>query len=318
VQKKHGDLGVAPKHAMPLKKLVQLGSTLDEICVSAKDLVVDALISSLAAKFEKNGVLVFPEAVSHDDVKILSKKVDETSMNIRKKKVDYTGSLRPHPQSPQVVVDPDTVLAFPDYALDGVPKTKGCSQIEIKTAQDIECMRAAGRAAREVLDIAGRMVKAGITADEIDKAVHAACLERKAYPSPLNYRKFPKSCCTSVNEVICHGIPDSRPLKSGDIINIDNTVCLNGYHGDCSEMFVVGGKEALDEKGRTLIQTTYDSWISAMEVVKPGVDYNTIVFDRPIVLRTRYRKYVSYGSKYISLYCQSTVGRDGSGTRVYY
>jgi methionyl aminopeptidase len=199
-----------------------------------------------------------------------------TSMNIRKKKVDYTGSLRPHPQSPQVVVDPDTVLAFPDYALDGVPKKKGSSQIEIKTAQDIECMRAAGRAAREVLDIAGRMVKAGITTDEIDKAVHAACLERKAYPSPLNYRKFPKSCCTSVNEVICHGIPDSRPLESGDIINIDITVYLNGYHGDCSEMFVVGGKEALDEKGRTLIQTTYDSWISAMEVVKPGVDYNAI------------------------------------------
>lgn len=137
-------------------------------------------------------------------------------------------------------------------------------------------MRASGKAAREVLDIAGRVVKAGVTTDEIDAAVHAACLERGAYPSPLNYRKFPKSCCTSVNEVICHGIPDMRPLEDGDIVNIDITVYLDGFHGDCSEMFVVGGKEALDENGQKLIQTTYDCWVQSMELVKPGVNYNTI------------------------------------------
>lgn len=91
-------------------------------------------------------------------------------------------------------------------------------------------MRAAGRAAREVLDIAGSLVQPGVTTDEIDEAVHRACLARKAYPSPLNYRNFPKSCCTSVNEVICHGIPDMRPLEAGDVVNVDITVYLDGYH----------------------------------------------------------------------------------------
>jgi len=97
-----------------------------------------------------------------------------------------------------------------------------------------------------------------------------------AYPSPLNYHGFPKSCCTSVNEVICHGIPDDRPLQAGDIINIDITVYLNGYHGDCSEMFVVGGEEALDDRGKELLQTTYDCWIKACQFVQPGKDYKDI------------------------------------------
>ncbi|KAL3784712.1 hypothetical protein HJC23_007721 [Cyclotella cryptica] len=204
-----------------------------------------------------------------------------TSLNIRTKKPSnnfvYAGPLRPYPQSPQAVVDSSTVLAVPDYAYDGTPKKKGSSaEIEIKSPEEIVKMRAAGKAAREVLDMAGGMVQPGVTTDEIDKAVHAACIERGAYPSPLNYRKFPKSCCTSVNEVICHGIPDERPLEEGDIVNVDITVYLDGYHGDCSEMFVVGGKEALDDDGRKLIQTTYDSWIQAMEIVRPGVDYNAI------------------------------------------
>jgi methionyl aminopeptidase len=94
-----------------------------------------------------------------------------------------------------------------------------------------------------------------------------------AYPSPLNYHGFPKSCCTSVNEVICHGIPDDRPLKEGDIINLDITVYLDGFHGDCSEMFVAGEP---DDQARALLQTTYDSWISACLFVKPGNDYKDI------------------------------------------
>jgi methionyl aminopeptidase len=202
-------------------------------------------------------------------------------INIRTKKkseFQYTGSLRPFPQTPQLVVDPSSVLTVPDYANDGIPKKKGPAggDIEIKSAMDIEKMRAAGRAAREVLDIGGAMIAAGVTTDEIDAAVHAACLERGAYPSPLNYRNFPKSCCTSVNEVICHGIPDKRPLENGDMVNLDITVYLDGYHGDCSEMFVVGGKEALDKEGQKLIQVTYDSWLQAMECVKPGTDYSAI------------------------------------------
>jgi methionyl aminopeptidase len=145
--------------------------------------------------------------------------------------------------------------------------------IEVKTPEEIEKMRAAGRVAREVLDIAGRAVQVGVSTDEIDALVHEETLKRGAYPSPLNYHGFPKSCCTSVNEVICHGIPDDRRLESGDIINLDITCYLDGYHGDCSEMFVAGEADAAAKR---LIQTTYDCWVSAMEFVKPGRDYKDI------------------------------------------
>merc|ERR1712091_751571 len=97
--------------------------------------------------------------------------------------------------------------------------------------KDIEMMRAAGRCAREVLDATGRAVKPGVTTDELDAVAHAATIERGAYPSPLNYHGFPKSICTSVNEVICHGIPDDVPLREGDVVNVDVTVYLDGFHG---------------------------------------------------------------------------------------
>jgi methionyl aminopeptidase len=222
------------------------------------------------------------------------RKVTSTNIRTKKKKTGgggsadsnfvYAGSLRPHDVSPMRIIDPSTVLSLPDYAIDGVPKkkrdtsgsTSAHSNIELKSTEDIVKMRAAGRVAREVLDIAGRCVKSGVTTSDIDDVVHAACIERKAYPSPLNYRNFPKSCCTSVNEVICHGIPDSRPLVDGDVINIDVTVYLDGYHGDCSEMFVVGGRDALDDNGIGLLQATYDCWVEAMELVRPGTNYNVI------------------------------------------
>ena len=92
----------------------------------------------------------------------------------------------------------------------------------------------------------------------------------------MNYHGFPKSCCTSVNEVICHGIPDDRPLEAGDIINLDITVYLDGYHGDCSEMFVVGGEDAIDDDAKQLLQTTYDCWIKACQYVQPGKDYKDL------------------------------------------
>jgi methionyl aminopeptidase len=145
--------------------------------------------------------------------------------------------------------------------------------IEVKTPEEIEKMKVSGRIARQVLDIAGQAVRVGMTTDEIDELVHEETLKRGAYPSPLNYHGFPKSCCTSVNEVICHGIPDDRPLQNGDIINIDITCYKDGYHGDCSEMFVVG---KCDEAALQLLQTTYDCWIQACEFVKPGRDYKDI------------------------------------------
>ena len=224
---------------------------------------------SMNKRAKRGGGAGFGKKVITNNIKTKKSKPSSSSFT-------YAGSIRPHDQSPTRIVDPNTVLSIPDYAIDGMPKKKGSSDIEIKTSEDIVKMRAAGKAAREVLDIAGSIVKAGVKTDEIDAAVHAACIERKAYPSPLNYRKFPKSCCTSVNEVICHGIPDMRPLEDGDIINIDITVYLDGYHGDCSEMFVVGGYDALDEKGRELIQTTYDCWVQSMNLVKPGTNYNAI------------------------------------------
>ena len=219
---------------------------------------------------------------SANNVRIKTKKTTTTKRS-RDDDFTYAGSMRPHDVSPTRIVDPSTVLTMPDYAHDGIPKKKRGSGIasvhsgiEIKSDEDIHKMRAAGRVAREVLDIAGRCVSAGVTTSDIDDVVHRACIERRAYPSPLNYRRFPKSCCTSINEVICHGIPDSRPLMDGDLINIDVTVYLDGYHGDCSEMFVVGGRDALDDDGARLLQATYDCWVEAMELVRPGANYNAI------------------------------------------
>lgn len=101
-------------------------------------------------------------------------------------------------------------------------------------------MRASCKLAAQVLEYGASLAKAGVTTDEIDKAVHKMIVDNGAYPSPLNYGKFPKSVCTSINECLCHGIPDSRPLQDGDILNIDVTVYLDGYHGDCSKMILIG------------------------------------------------------------------------------
>ena len=125
----------------------------------------------------------------------------------------YTGSVRPGIQSPKREIPRNIVR--PDYAADGRPKARGPLlpwQVEVKSAKDIEGMRAAGRVAREVIDAAGRMVRPGVTTEAIDALVTEETVKRGAYPSPLNYHGFPKSCCTSVNEVICHGIPDSTVL----------------------------------------------------------------------------------------------------------
>lgn len=191
----------------------------------------------------------------------------------------YSGTVRPGQQSPQRVVLAEGI-AKPDYWKTGIPSrtTKPMLPwiVEVKSPEAIEKMRAAGKLARHVLDMAGRAVLPGVTTDEIDRLVHEEIVKNGAYPSPLNYHGFPKSCCTSVNEVICHGIPDDRKLEKGDIVNLDITVYLDGFHGDCSEMFVCGGEEACDEQGRYLLQTTYDCWISACQICQPGRDYKEI------------------------------------------
>lgn len=98
------------------------------------------------------------------------------------------------------------------------------------------------------------MVKPGVTTEEIDKAVHDFIISQDAYPSPLNYYSFPRSCCTSVNEIICHGIPDTRPLQEGDIVNLDISVFKDGFHGDLNETYFVG---AVSESSKMLVETTY-------------------------------------------------------------
>uniref|UniRef100_A0A3B3R3R1 Methionine aminopeptidase n=1 Tax=Paramormyrops kingsleyae TaxID=1676925 RepID=A0A3B3R3R1_9TELE len=190
----------------------------------------------------------------------------------------YTGKLRPHyPLTPMRPV-PENIQR-PDYAdhplgMSELEQTlKGTSQIRILSPEDIEGMRIVCKLAREVLDVAALMVKPGMTTEEIDHAVHLACTARNCYPSPLNYYNFPKSCCTSVNEVICHGIPDRRPLQEGDILNVDITVYRNGYHGDLNETFYIG---EVDEGARKLVQTTFECLMQAIDSVKPGVRYREL------------------------------------------
>ncbi|KAK2466945.1 hypothetical protein APHAL10511_001203 [Amanita phalloides] len=134
-------------------------------------------------------------------------------------------------------------------------------------------MRTVCRLAREVLDIAASHIRPGITTDEIDEVVHDEIIKRNAYPSPLNYRHFPKSVCTSVNEVICHGIPDRRKLQEGDIVNIDVTLYYDGFHGDVNETYPVGNIDAESEKLLRVARRCLDE---AIKLCKPGTLFRDI------------------------------------------
>ncbi|KAJ8764533.1 hypothetical protein K2173_006273 [Erythroxylum novogranatense] len=147
------------------------------------------------------------------------------------------------------------------------------SEPEVHDEKGIECMRVSGRLAAQVLEYAGTLVKPGVKTDEIDQEVHQMIIDNGAYPSPLGYGGFPKSVCTSVNECICHGIPDSRPLEDGDIINIDVTVYLDGYHGDTSATFFCG---EVDEEAKKLVEVTKESMYKAISICAPGVEYKKI------------------------------------------
>ena len=148
---------------------------------------------------------------------------------------------------------PDNIV-LPDYALTGTPSAKlprAQWMIEQHSDEDIELARTAGRISREVLDEVGKAVAVGVTTDELDRICHEETVARGAYPSPLNYHGFPRSVCTSLNEVVCHGIPENRVLKDGDILNIDVSCYVGGFHGDNSEMFCVG---EVDDAAKHLIQ----------------------------------------------------------------
>ena len=141
--------------------------------------------------------------------------------------------------------------------------------VTIKTAEEIDKMRVAGRLAADVLEMISPHVKPGVTTNELDRICHDYIVqEQQAIPAPLNYRGFPKSVCTSINHVVCHGIPNDRPLKDGDIVNIDITVIKDGYHGDTSEMFCVG---APGIRARRLVEIAYECMKTGITMVRPGV-----------------------------------------------
>lgn len=141
--------------------------------------------------------------------------------------------------------------------------------ITIKTTEQIEKMRVAGRLAAEVLEMIAPQVQPGITTDELDRICHDYIVNvQQAVPAPLNYHGFPKSICTSVNHQVCHGIPGDRALKDGDIVNLDITVIKDGYHGDTSMMFLVG-KPSI--KAERLVRIAHECLLVGIRMVRPGV-----------------------------------------------
>jgi methionyl aminopeptidase len=144
---------------------------------------------------------------------------------------------------------------------------------EVKDAETIERMRAACRLAARARDLVGEHVAPGVTTDELDRVGHEFLCDHGAYPSTLGYRGFPKSLCTSVNEVVCHGIPDARVLEDGDICNIDITAYLDGVHGDTNATFLAG---EVDEETRLLVDRTHEALMRAIRAVRPGRRVNVI------------------------------------------
>jgi methionyl aminopeptidase len=173
------------------------------------------------------------------------------------------GRVRPGRVSPMLTV-PDAIVPT-DYYLTGEPRR--WDEPMVKSPEVIERMRVACRIAAEVLEVGGAAVAPGVTTDELDRIAHQAYIDRGAYPSTLNYHHYPKSICTSVNEVICHGIPDDRPLVDGDIVNIDVTAYIGGVHGDCNATFYVGD---VDPDTRQLVEVTRECRDLGIAAVKPG------------------------------------------------
>ena len=141
--------------------------------------------------------------------------------------------------------------------------------VTIKAPEEIDCMRVACRLAAEVLEMIAPYVQPGVSTDELDQRCHAYIVEvQQAIPSPLNYHGFPKSICTSVNHVVCHGIPSDKRLKDGDVVNLDITVLKDGFHGDTSRMFYLGAPSI---KAQRLVETAYECLKVGIDMVRPGL-----------------------------------------------
>ena len=159
----------------------------------------------------------------------------------------------------------------PEYV--GKPGPTPYTGSEVQDEETVERMRVASRIAARAMEEAAKAVAPGVTTDELDRIAHAYMVDHRAYPSDLGYRGFPKSLCTSVNEVICHGIPDSTRLRDGDIVNLDVTAYIGGVHGDCNATYLVGD---VDEESRLLVERTRESLDRAIRAVRPGRQINVI------------------------------------------
>jgi methionyl aminopeptidase len=180
-----------------------------------------------------------------------------------------SAAIAPAAISPRRQV-PDAI-ARPEYV--GRPAPAPFTGSEVKDAETIEKMRIACRLAAQARDLVGEHVAPGVTTDELDRIGHEFLVDHGAYPSTLGYKGFPKSLCTSVNEVVCHGIPDARVLEDGDIVNIDITAFIHGVHGDTNATFLAGD---VAEETRLLVERTHEALMRAIKAVHPGRRVNVI------------------------------------------
>lgn len=179
------------------------------------------------------------------------------------------GTLKPGKISPRRAVPAH--IDRPEYMYHSGPEVVTAG--DIKSPETIEKIRVAGRIAAQALQVVGEAVRPGVTTDELDRIGHEFIISHDAYPSCLGYMGFPKSLCTSINEVICHGIPDDRPLEDGDIVNVDITAYYDGVHGDTCAMFEVGN---VDEESHLLIERTRNAMMRGIKAVRPGREINVI------------------------------------------
>ncbi|MFM8927376.1 MAG: type I methionyl aminopeptidase [Rhodoluna sp.] len=180
-----------------------------------------------------------------------------------------TGHLVPGRISPRLEVPKQ--IPRPEYV--GKPTPAKFVGSNVKTADQIEKIRAAGKLAAQAIELVGSCVKPGITTNELDEIAHQFIVSNGAYPSTLGYRGYPKSICSSINEVICHGIPDDTVIQEGDIVNIDITCYLEGFHGDSNQTFMVG---SVSEDVKLLVERTRDALARGISVVAPGRQVNLI------------------------------------------
>ena len=182
---------------------------------------------------------------------------------------DASGILIPGTLAPQRPVD--SSIAAPEYVGKQAPRDHQGD--DVYSAEEIAAIRAAGTIAAQAIEAAGAAVVPGVTTNELDRIAHDYVTSHGAYPSTLGYRGYPKSCCTSLNEVICHGIPDDTVVEEGDIVNIDITAYLNGFHGDLNKTFIAG--EA-SEEATLLVERTEEALRRGIKAVAPGREINVI------------------------------------------